>query len=218
MSGIQIDQHRLSDAFHRVMALPVAKYVTPETLKVDPDKTILVSMDGTGVTNSRSDTPIIGTRAFNPCMALILYNKRTKTAGIMHEPFLAPEHFFALMSKVRTDEKDPVHAHLMGQPIYAEHEHDAEDMNKMSLSALNRLAEAFESEPNLIVKTFDVYSKPKPSAVAIDTRNGRLIRGSDLYVKSFQDLYNTTDFFYEWPYLQRGEHFDNPAQPAPGPY
>lgn len=204
----------LSDAFHRVMALPMAKYETPDSLRVDPDKTMLVSMNGMGITNAKSDTPIIGTRAFNPCSALVLYNKRTKTAGIIHEPMMVPEHFFGLLSKVRTNQEDPVHLHLMGQPISAAHEFDAKDMNDLSLSVLNRLAQTFESEPNLTVKTFDVFSKSKPSAVAIDARNGKLIRGSDLYVASHQDYRNTTDLFYVWPYRECGQHFDGLTKPA----
>lgn len=218
MAEIPTSQRTLSDAFHRVMALPMAKYATPEAVKINPDKTMLVSMGATGLANAKSDTPIIGTRAFNPCMALILYNKNTKTAGIIHEPFLAPEHFSNLLSKVRAVETDPVHVHLMGQPILAAHEFDAQDMNKMSLSALNRLVDAFEAEPNLTVKTFDVYTKCKPSAVAIDARNGKLIRGSDLYVSSYQDLQNTTDLFHEWPFREYGENFDSSAKPMPRLY
>ncbi len=187
MSQDQNNKPALSDAFQRAMKIPGADYETPQSLGVDPDETMLIDMWCAGVTSANTSTPVVGTEAFNPCLALIIYNPRTKTAVIAHEPHIEKSYFLSLLSKVRYGDDDIVHLHLMGAPVHSPYGDDPEEANAHSRAMLSRLALAFESTPNLIVKTFDVYTKPKPSAVAIDTRNGKLIRGADLYILPEED-------------------------------
>lgn len=204
MSQDQPHKLQLSGAFQRAMQIPGADYATPQSLNVDPEETMLVGMCETGVTSAHTSKPILGTDCFDPCLALIIYNPRTKTAAIGHEGGMNEEYFSRLLSNVRSCDDDIVHLHLMGAPVCVPDNPwtpDPEQSNTESQAMLNKLAVAFEATPSLIVKTFDVYDKPKPSAVAIDTRDGKLIRGSDLRLASQLDplpecLFDRWDRFF----------------------
>lgn len=160
---------------------------------------MLVDMDGTAVTNATSEVPVIGTADFNPCSCLIAFNQRTRIAALTHVPFPDETDAANLIGKVRENETDRVDFHVIGAAISDEVDVNAKDGNELKTSHLEALLEGLEALPNVTLKTFDVLDKPKPYAVAIDTRNGSLIRGSEMVV-----VVNDHDFFpdieFDWPH------------------
>lgn len=187
-----------TDRFIEAMALPTAQYRTVGPARIQEGEAVLIDMDCTGVTNAASQIPVIGTSDFNPCTCLIAYNKRTRTAALTHLPFPDASDVFNLIDKVRYSEEDRVEMHVIGAAISDETDKHAKDGNEIKVDHLEATLQGIESSPNVTLKTFDVYDKPKPYAVAIDTRNGSLIRGSELVV-----AVNESDFFpdidFDWP-------------------
>lgn len=209
----------LSQVFSEARALPTAKYFTPESARVDPDKTMVVGMSQTIISDSKSQYPVIGTNGFNPCLCLILYNKTGKAAIVRHEPLPDAALVRESVAQIRTDENDKIEAHLIGAAICDEEFFDMPDppdhilqmMMKSNASTIGNLEDVLHEigkTPNITLKTFDVYDKPKPCSVAIDTRNGRLITGTDLIVSLGDAETLSGDKFDAWNEYEEGTVFD----------
>ncbi len=190
-----------SSEFTRAMALPRGTYYTPKTTRMRHEEVIMIGMDQTAITNATSEVPIIGTRSLNPCYAIILFNRTTRTAIMRHQPSPPPETFNTLMTLVRKDPRDRVEVHLIGgtpsdDPDLNERAKDNTDR----LNTLYNLVTAIDNTNNTVLKTCDCYDKPKPIAVAIDSRNGRLIRGSDFFITP-EEGDKTFDCFQDYGYI-----------------
>jgi len=169
---------KFSPEFERALTLPTGNYYTPKLAHIKDDTAMLVRMDGTAITNSTSQFPVIGSEALNPCCAIILYNGKNKVAVLKHLAWPSAEEFQTLLSMVRSDASDQLDIHIVGKPF----SHNNEDnINQMRVDSLNDILKAILHTPNATLQTFDVFKKPKPDAVAIDTRTGDLIRGSQLF-------------------------------------
>jgi hypothetical protein len=170
-----------SEAYRAAEGLRGGRYHTPQLANISEDDAILTGMGCVGVTNSTSLKPIIGTNGFTPCTAIIMYNPKTKTAGVIHNVEHSPEALAELLAKVRQPDAvgQSVQVHVMGCPKYGDNPDDSRNVKRRA--RLQKLVDDISTLPDVQIKTFDVYDKKKPHAVAIDTRNGKLIRGSDLF-------------------------------------
>lgn len=166
--------------FRSAMALPTADYIPLQNCNMDERNCVLVGMWCNAITDSESEIPIIGTAAFDPCVAIILYNPRTKTGVLRHTPLGGNSSFVGtLATLIRSSTQENLEAHVIGRSALAGPGKNGD--NEYSIDMLSELVTRLDSIPNLTLKTFDAYDKPKTNAVAIDTRTGRLIRGSELY-------------------------------------
>lgn len=163
--------------------LPTAQYYTPALSNVQGDTVALMEQGFIGMTNHTSKKPVIGAYALNPCAVLILYNKKTKTAILKHRPLISvlepktiEQDYRDLLAKVRSNDSEKIELHLIGGSEY--------DQHVMRLTT--ELMDSVKNTPNLEVKTFDMFDKPKPVGVALDTRNGNLIRETRL-VKNYDE-------------------------------
>lgn len=170
-----------SEAYQAAEGLRGGKYHTPQLANISETDAILTGMGCVGVTNSTSLKPIIGTNGFTPCTAIIMYNPKTKTAGVIHNVEHTPEALAELLARVRSPDAvgQSVQVHVMGCPKHGNDSGDSRNVKRRV--RLQKLVDDINSLPDVQIKTFDVYDKKKPHAVAIDTRNGKLIRGSDLF-------------------------------------
>jgi hypothetical protein len=188
--------------FKEASQLATAKYYTPAIAKIQPESTILIGLDNHAVTDSNSEIPVIGTESLATCTAIIAYNTKTKTAAIKHAFSRADsEDVKEIVSLVLPEgHSDSIHMHLVGAGKISGAGYtvnsDVDDENNYILSNLEDIANYIASSPNLCLKTYDVYDKPKPIAVAIDARTGALIRGTEL-LTSF-DTIEQEDHFLEW--------------------
>lgn len=164
----------LSEAY----SLPTARYITQQTGRIDPTEILCTHMGATSISNATSKKPVIGTIAFNPCTALILYNRKSKEAVVMHLPELSSEDVEKAFTMICQNGSDHIDVHLFGAPFNAER---TPEQNSEEIARLNGLVAKLKDLPNCRLATFDVYDKPKPWNVAIDTRTGKLIRGSELF-------------------------------------
>jgi hypothetical protein len=162
-------------AFEKYCRLKKGKYFSPEDAHIDGSETVLVRMGVSGITYSKSSVPCLGTAALDTCTGLALFNTKTKTVGVAHDFDLGANAFRELLSKVRTNDTDKIECHIIG----ATDQPNDTDLTKSQHGALDALSKAIESTPNVIITTFDVAAKPHPSAFVIDSRNGRLIRGTE---------------------------------------
>ena len=189
-------------------------YLTPDIAHIKPGEALLTGMDYESVTNATSKRPVIGTHAFVPCTVIILYNKRTKTAALLHKTDPQPEDITRLVGKVRGEGADLLQAHVIGCGALTEGEMKPEHEIR-----LETIVDSLQSHPNIVIKTFDVLDKPKPHAVAIDTASGNLIRGSALFktqAAAEKDAVapSPPDFFATSTYLfgdwagHEGQHYD----------
>ncbi len=163
--------------FDEAYKLPPGRYYVSDKVRDFVKYTALTGgMGHIAISNSTSEVPIVGSCAFNPCCCLILYNTRTKTAVVGHEVHYQPDVIANLKSKVISKEGDIIHAYIMGNPKSTKM-----DNTTLFKHYLNDLLTELAAEPPVQVKVFDVLDKPKPTCAALDTRNGRLIRGTNLY-------------------------------------
>ncbi len=169
--------------YEEAYRVPTSRYATQKTGRIAPEEIMCTHMGATGVTNATSTAPVIGTVAFNPCTALILYNRKTKAALVMHQPELSPKDVEHGFNKICDNASDFVEMHLFGAPYNPERSTTQNDATKQRLEAI---LGTMKEHPNCHLATFDVYDKPKPWNVAIDTRTGKLIRGSELF-STFQE-------------------------------
>lgn len=155
------------DFFKKALETKPGQYFTLKNANIDIHNVALVAMDYTGITNADSIYPVLGTAALETCMGVALYNKKTKTLAVNHGySHYMDRDFLEMLSKVRGSSNDLVEMHVIGGV-------KGDDL------PMDTLAKAIFSQPNVILKTFDIMRKSHPSAFAIDARNGRLIRGSD---------------------------------------
>lgn len=173
----------LPKIFVDAMALPGGAYYTNKMANLDPADVMLIEMDSVAKTNAQSKFPVIGTIGLNPCCALILYNTKTKTGIMTHHVSPDGTEFPPLLDAIRNDPTELVEVHLMGAPIFAaEDDEDFEKLNRHTISQATSFLKTVANTKNVTLKTFDVFTKPKPKAVLLDTRTGNLIRGSGLFV------------------------------------
>ena len=155
--------------------LPQGKYLTPGVHHVDLDKVmILAESNCEGITNADSEYPILGTQALASCLGIALYNKKTKTAKVVHDigGNLAATFEHAL-KEIRKNKSDGIELHLIGA-------YDDEDPRSNYLvEELEFLLQSVRKQPHVTLKTFDVLDRPHPTDFAIDSRNGKLIRGTE---------------------------------------
>jgi len=169
-----------------VYHLPTANYLDAKTMRVDLNKLALIYERHRGKTNATSTKPIIGTTSVRLCTGIILYNKKTKTAVIAHVRYddYVPlqNHYQHLLKDIRGNDSDQIDVHILGNEFLNDRavEWDAR-LNSQSVVKLNNLVQAVMDTPNVTLKTLDVYNKPKPMDVAIDSRDGKLIRGTGLF-------------------------------------
>jgi hypothetical protein len=152
-------------------ATPKGKYFSLKEAHIDGSETILVKMDSFGITNTDSQFPCLGTAELDTCTGLALYNTKTKTLVIAHDSEGKNSFFKDALAKVRSNDEDKVECHVIGLNEYP-------GSKEYTNIRLNKLCEDIAETPNIVLKTFDVGDKPHPSAFIIDSRNGRLIRGS----------------------------------------
>ncbi len=184
----------------KALALPTGQYHTQELLRIKPEEGMCIDTGEISKTNATSLHPVIGTGGYGPCTAVILYNRKTKTAVISHEPpKLIP--FKDMLREIRANETDKVEAHFVGAMAKGQKE-----IGQHDVAAFDQYLTELASAPNVTLKTFDVFTKPMPAAVGIDTRNGKLIRGSE--VRTPDKHREGIDDFTEWDRTPAGESFD----------
>jgi len=160
-------------AYQNAMNSPQGKYLNVQDAKINYSEVMLMNHPfTTGITSAVSVYPVLGGAALNPCIALALYNPKTKALLIHHEPLLDGKKLQEFAARVRSSTNDMLHVHVIGGVGANDIE---EEFYKKSLISL---AAAIASDKNMRLKTFDILNKPHPSCFAIDARNGRLIRGS----------------------------------------
>lgn len=185
-------------------AISNGKYHTVSTANVAAENGVDVCMSNSGKTNATSQYPVIGTSYIVSCTAMILYNPKTKTAVIRHEAQLEPEDFKDALASVRSSDDELVKAYIVGAGVY-----DNAELNGHAVAQLEPLSKAIAQMPNIQVEVFDVYDKPKPASFALDTRNGRLIRGSELVTNLDQAADAPSAFIPDWKAVHRpNEAFD----------
>lgn len=161
-------------------------------------------MGNIGKTNATSQYPVLGTSYVVSCTAMILYNPKTKTAVIRHEAQLEPDDFKDALASVRRSDDEAVKAYIVGAGGS-----DSAELNGHTIAQLGPLSQAIAETPNIQVELFDVYDKPKPASFALDTRNGRLIRGSDLVMNQEQAADAPSAFIPDWKAVHKpNEIFD----------
>lgn len=216
-----LDTSGFSPALAAAYALQTAKYATPKGAKIKPEQTQLGDTpDCQAITNASSAFPVIGTVAVGPCTVLMLYDSQTHMAFVEHVAGLNEAHFTAALEKMRaagstgTIDAHLLHAHVIGAPHT-----DAEQLN-----ALENLVGAITAAPGVELKTFDALDKKKPYNVAIDSRNGKLIRGSKLItteaevIEALADEEHYTDLFVDadWHNTFRDSFDGTTAEHQPG--
>jgi hypothetical protein len=205
----------LGDAFARAMALPTPDYLSLERTAeiINPDETMLIEPDQIGLTNGRSLHPILGTAGFGSCIVLILYDRKTKTAAMTHDNVTEIKSLFKTLREYFPGERK-LDLHVLGASYMTSEEDNKyyESYNAEAQELLREFAAEIEGMKDITLKTFDVYSKPKPTAVAIDVRNGQLFAGSDLYRVESTDGYNeNVDIWGEWNHAGEDNDFDGTA-------
>jgi hypothetical protein len=187
--------------FDKYKKLPAGKYHTPETAKIYPEDAVLVGMSASGITNAKSLVPCLGVANLDPCTGLALWNKKTKQLATSHEPYMGAEVFKSLLGMIRKNSADVVEAHIIGVTDDMESSERTESLHR----SLDKICQAIDATPNVIIKTFDVGNKPHPSAFMVDSRNGKLIRGTEDvypaqeydYPESFTLNFEVTDKFFD---------------------
>src|SRR5258707_7834568 len=97
-------------ALEEALARPPGEYVErPLYQKMG----VIVGMQEAATCAENKRQPVIGTRGVHVCTALILYNKATKNARLLHKSGLDGDDFLALLSKVRNNDNDPIEAHIV---------------------------------------------------------------------------------------------------------
>jgi hypothetical protein len=188
----------------RLYTVSSGKYHTISTANIVAENAVDVCMGNIGKTNATSQYPVIGTSYVVSCTAMILYNPKTKTAVIRHEAQLEPEHFKDALASVRERDDEPVKAYIVGAGTYG-----SAQFNHHTIAQLEPLSKVIAQAPNVQVEVFDVYDKPKPASFALDTRNGRLIRGSELVKNLDQAADAPSAFIADWKAVHKlNEMFD----------
>lgn len=208
-------QTHMSGIVREALAIQPAKYFTPDLANIRSTEVILTGMDCKSVTNANSIFPVIGTDAFNPCGVIICYNKRSRTAALLHAPTPTGEHVKELVDTVRSNPADIVEVHIIGMPLMRRDNEllSAEEHNGSIMEYMQSVVAGVREMKNVRLKTFDVYDKAKPYAVAFDTRNqGKLIRGSNLtrtMEQADMDMENERGLMSDW--YRISDHFDGTA-------
>jgi chemotaxis receptor (MCP) glutamine deamidase CheD len=198
-------------AFERAMALPTPDYPPlKDVAAIDAEKTMLVEYDQIGLTNSRSIHPILGTAGFGTCIVVILYDRRTKTAALLHDTGTEVKSTFKTLLEYFPGNRQ-LELHVLGGTFSgAVRSEKDEKYNLETETILREFADMIAGMDNITLKTFDVFSKLKPTAIAIDARNGKLIAGSGLY-RIESDANFNVDMLEQWNHAGEDNHFDGTA-------
>ena len=136
---------------------------TPKQGEFTADEGRSIYIRGYGITNSTDQKPVIGTNGMVPCIAVAVYNPKTKVGAISHFDTNTDVTSLAkLMDDVGGD-KDKVEVHLAGGQLGNPHSHRLAE----------GLMDVIDANPNATVKSSDLMS---PSggmkSLALDTRTG----------------------------------------------
>ncbi len=130
----------------------------------------MVRTNGINHTNSNSQTPLLGTTSLGPCIAIIGYNPKTKTAFISHNVEHNPPEKInnPLIEKIG---KNNLEIYLVGNNIRKNHE--------------EKLIEYLKSEltnSKIVYKDTERIPDPKGlgKSVILDTRNGKIYSHSGI--------------------------------------
>lgn len=176
--------------YEHALQLPQARYHHPEHAGVSADNTRLIQMEYTAVTYANSSIPIIGTAALASCLGIGVRNAHSHArmpfrTAVGHDiPSGTISLFDRLLSAVRKNTKDPVHLYVVGGEFNVN--------DRINDAAYVRDFVSYVSTvPHIILKVFDVGTKPHPEDFMIDSRNGRLIRGTtDIVLGNAEDLHD----------------------------
>ncbi len=161
----------LGEMMRALMALPGATYIPIKPEAFIPSEGYEITMNGAGITNAKSKTPILGTYGLATCMGIAIQNVNHSMGGYLHlsvaekDPQHINEHgkqtLIHLLSALRQDPSDRLEVRITG-PMGTSGFEDT--FIKDVLSILN-------AQPNLHILSADFKGKGYPRNVGIDTRH-----------------------------------------------
>lgn len=171
-----------------LMDLPPASYIAMEPKEFNPSEGFEIAMNNAGITDARSEYPILGTYGLATCMAIAVYAPQMNTGGIAHlaqssdDPLrlsqTSKHALNGLLSAARSDPSQPLEIRIVGpyeSPLI-------ETFIKDVLKIINDI-------PNVHFLSADFQGKPFPTAMGIDTRRwteGMLKGANDSGVTIYQ--------------------------------
>lgn len=135
------------------------------TVKVDQRLVRGIVQKEYAITDAESDKPIVGTFGLGPCIALTIYNRATRVAGIVHiDGTTNVDSLDRMFSEFQQDENssgNPLELRLIGGDSSS---------RKLAIKILKYL----KSRGREVTST-DILEKKHPSAFVMDSRDGRII-------------------------------------------
>lgn len=171
-------------------ALPTAPYIPLKPGEFDPAHAYDIDQNSAGITNAGSAHPSLVTSGVATCMAVAVFNPRTRTGGLAHlsQDVDDPDHLSpasakalqALLDAMRRTPAEGLEVRISG-PMEAGGMEDSFILDVLSL--LNRA-------PNLTFQSADMRGKVHPKNVGIDTRRWEegLIKGSSTARFSVEEI------------------------------
>jgi hypothetical protein len=197
-----------SSAFQHAMKLPQGNYYTPKTAKITDTDAMLIRMNCVGQTNKTSECPVVGTAALSTCAGIAIRNVKTNMVIIEHESGGFLESFNNLLKRIRTNSTDMLSVDVIGAGKTNDTVSD-----RYTLAELDALAVTIAATPNARLRSFDVYDKPHPTAFAVDSRTGKLIRGTPNVTDAFTTEKENEDFFVSWDHAGYDVDYDGTTRP-----
>ncbi len=200
-----------SDILRTAHALPKGAYLTPGLANVADDEAIIVGEECLGVTNATSVKPVIGTNGYSPCTAIIAYNNKRKIAVTVHYNEFTEETLNRMLKLARNDDTDWITFYVAGlNKDTSTKDESFCNLNQFLMHQMEKIAQWINSTPYSTLAVFDVFDKPKPNGIAIDTRTGKLIRGSKIFKTpiEFDSTPDYDDLFIRYSRLRSHDFYD----------
>lgn len=119
---------------------------------------------GYGITSASDANPVLGTKGMGPCVAVAIYNPKTKVGALAHfDTNTDVESMEKMLYSVRDDADDPLEVHLAGGALGEPNSH----------RLVEEIVSRLNDEPNLKVKSADILNPSGAlKSLALDTRTG----------------------------------------------
>lgn len=121
---------------------------------------------GYGITSATDPNPVLGTKGMGPCVAVAIYNPKTKMGALAHfDTNTDVESMDKMLYTVRDDADDPLEVHLAGGALGEPNSH----------RLVEEIVSRLNDEPNLKIKSAELLN-PSGSlkSLALDTRTGEI--------------------------------------------
>jgi hypothetical protein len=157
-------------------------------------KSINVHQCAFALTSGDSIKPILFTQSMDPCITLIVWNKRLRTAALCHVDRLQDSNLVvnALFDRVTGTPDDPVLVYFHGGNCSKARSPTTGQQEWVSWGTATGLLLAMlerNDTASIKIAAFDVVERPHGPAVAFDTRDGSIWPDIGLHVPRLDSLF-----------------------------